>query len=282
MYYDPMIAKLCIWAPDRTAAIDAMRNALDQFELEGIGHNLPFLSAVMDHERFISGEITTAFIEEEYPDGFEGAEPDANTLKKLAAIAAVMNMIAQLRRTRISGAMTNHKRRVGRDWVVNLDDDIFRLRLKAKNEGAKIKFDDDTKMKVLTDWRPGSELLRASIDGEEMAVKVDSTAGGYCLRYRGATLFASVMSPRLAELDALMLKKEAADTSKQLLCPMPGLIVSINVSEGDEVQDGQALATIEAMKMENTLRAEKKSTVTKINAKAGDSLAVDEVIMEFE
>ena len=281
MYYDPMIAKLCTWAPDRTAAIDVMRNALDTFELEGIGHNLPFLSAVMDHERFISGEITTAFIEEEYPDGFEGVQPDANTVKELAAISAVMNMIAQLRRTRISGAMTNHKRRVGKDWVVNLDDDIFRLRLKAKNEGAKIKFDDGTKMKVLTDWRPGSELLHATVDGREMAVKVASTAGGHRLRYRGSTLDATVMSPRLAELDALMLKKEAADTSKQLLCPMPGLIVSINVSEGDEVQEGQALATIEAMKMENTLRAERKSTVSKINAKAGDSLAVDEVIMEF-
>jgi len=281
MYYDPMIAKLCTWAPDRAAAIDAMRDALDTFELEGIGHNLPFLSAVMDHERFISGEITTAFIEEEYPDGFEGAESDADTLKRLAAITAVMNMIAQLRRTRISGAMTNHKRRVGKDWVVNLDDDIFRLRLKAKNEGAKIKFDDGTKMKVLTDWRPGTELLHATIDGEPMAVKVAATAGGYSLRYRGATLEATVMSPRLAELDALMLKKEAADTSKQLLCPMPGLIVSINVAEGDEVQEGQALATIEAMKMENTLRAERKSTVSKINAKAGDSLAVDEVIMEF-
>ncbi|MGI9353985.1 MAG: acetyl-CoA carboxylase biotin carboxylase subunit [Rhizobiaceae bacterium] len=281
MFYDPMIAKLCTWATDRATAIEAMRAALDQFELEGIGHNLPFLSAVMDHERFVSGEITTAFIEEEYPDGFEGVQPCADTLKELAAIAAVMNMIAQLRRTRISGAMTNHKRRVGRDWVINLDNEIFRLRLKAKNEGAKITFEDGTRMKVLTAWRPGSELLHATVGGKTMAVKVASTAGGYSLRYRGATLDATVMSPRLAELDALMLKKEAADTSKQLLCPMPGLIVSISVSEGDEVQEGQALATIEAMKMENTLRAEKKSTVTRINVEAGDSLAVDEVIMEF-
>ena len=121
MFYDPMIAKLCTWGPDRDAALVAMRGALDAFEVEGIGHNLPFLSAVMDHPRFASGNITTAFIEEEYPDGFSGVEPDADTTRMLAAIVAVVNMISQLRRTRISGALTNHKRRVGKKWVVNLN-----------------------------------------------------------------------------------------------------------------------------------------------------------------
>ena len=286
MYYDPMIAKLCTWGEDRSKAIDAMRTALDTFEVEGIGHNLPFLSAVMDHERFTSGNITTAFIEEEYPEGFEGAQTDGKTRVKLAAVSAVMNMIAQLRRTRISGAMTNHKRRVGKHWVVTLksgsETTSHALSMKAKNEGAKVKFDDGTKLKVLTDWRPGMELLTAEIDGEPIAVKVNSTAGGYQLRYRGASLEANVMAPRVAELNGHMIEKIPPDTSKQLLCPMPGLIVSIAVSEGDEVQEGQALATVEAMKMENILRAEKKSKVTKINAAAGDSLAVDEIIMEFE
>ncbi|MDD9910326.1 MAG: acetyl/propionyl/methylcrotonyl-CoA carboxylase subunit alpha [Ahrensia sp.] len=282
MYYDPMIAKLCSWGEDRAAAIETMRQALDGFELEGIGHNLQFLSAVMDHDRFISGNITTAFIEEEYPEGFAGVEPDADTLRKLAAVAAVMNMIAQLRRTRISGAMTNHKRRVGKAWIVKLGEDRFDMKLKARNEGAKIKFSDGAKLKVLTQWRPGMALLTATVDGNAMRVKVEPTASGYRLRHRGATLDASIMSPRIAELDALMLRKEAADTSKQLLCPMPGLIVTINVVEGDEVQEGQALATVEAMKMENILRAERKTRVTKINAAKGDSLAVDDVIMEFE
>lgn len=286
MYYDPMIAKLCTWGKDRPTAIAAMRTALDTFEIEGIGHNLPFLSAVMDHERFYTGNITTAFIEEEYPDGFEGATTSPQDKHKLAAIAAAINMIAQLRRTRISGAMTNHKRRVGKDWVVSLKDkdgsEDFPLTMKTKNEGAKIKFNDGTKVKVLTDWRPGTQLLKATIDGKPIAVKVTSTAGGYKMRYRGATLEAQIMSPSLSILNGLMIEKTPSDTSKQLLCPMPGLIVSIAVSVGDEVQEGQALATVEAMKMENILRAEKSTKVTKINAAAGDSLAVDEIIMEFE
>ncbi len=281
MYYDPMIAKLCTWAPDRASAIEAMRKALDTFEVEGIGHNVPFLSAVMDHERFASGNITTAFIEEEYPEGFAGTQPDKKTTEKLAAIAACMNMIAQLRRTRISGAMTNHKRRVGKKWVVSLNGEQFALSLKAKNEGAKVKFADGSKMQVLTQWRPGQPLLHAIIDGNPMAVKVAATAGGYELRYRGATLQAGIMTPRTAELSTHMIEKLPPDTSKQLLCPMPGLVVAVHVAEGDEIQEGQALATVEAMKMENILRAERKTTVAKVNAAVGESLAVDDIILEF-
>ncbi len=281
MFYDPMIAKLCTWGADRSKAIEAMRVALDRFEVEGIGHNLPFLSTVMDNERFVSGNITTAFIEEEFPDGFSGAETTEENRRRLAAVAAVMNMIAQLRRTRISGAMANHKRRVGKEWVVCVNGENFPLTLKAKNEGAKIRFGDGTKMKVLTNWRPGQRLVEVSVDGEPMAVKAVATAGGYELHYRGATLSAHVLSPRMAQLNDLMIEKTPPDTSRQLLCPMPGLVVSILVSEGDEIEEGQALATIEAMKMENTLRAEKKSTVEKICVKPGDSLAVDEIILEF-
>ncbi|MFD0916447.1 acetyl-CoA carboxylase biotin carboxylase subunit [Pseudahrensia aquimaris] len=282
MFYDPMIAKLCTWGKDRITAIDAMRVALDTFEVDGIGHNLPFLSAVMDHERFRSGNITTAFIEEEYPEGFEGTQPDAETARNLAACAAAMNMIAQLRRTRISGAMTNHKRRVGKDWVVSLDGEEYPLRLKAKNEGAKIKFADGSKVKLLTDWRPGQTIMRATVNGAPIAVKVKAIPAGFALTYRGADVKAIVLSPRMAELNRHMIAKVAPDTSKQLLCPMPGLVVDIMVSEGDEVQEGQALATVEAMKMENILRAEKKTKVTKVHAAKGESLAVDEVIMEFE
>ena len=281
-FYDPMIAKLCTWGPDRPAALAAMRRALDTFEVDGISHNLPFLSAVMDHPRFISGAITTAFIEEEFPEGFAGASLGEDDKRNLAAIAAVMNMIAQLRRTRISGAMTNHKRRVGRDWVVNLNGEPFTLRLKAKNEGAKVRFADGTKVKILTDWRPGQQLLHATVDGEAMAVKVSAIPAGFELQFRGATMKAIVLSPRMAELNALMLEKVPADTSKQLLCPMPGLVVSIAVEESEMVEEGQILATVEAMKMENTLRAERKGKVSKVHAKAGDSLAVDDIIMEFE
>ena len=282
MFYDPMIAKLCTWGKDRPTAIEAMRNALDRFELEGIGHNLPFLSAVMDHERFASGNITTAFIEEEYPDGFLGASLGDESRIKLAAIAAVMNMIAQLRRTRISGSLTNHKRRVGKDWVVSLDSKSYALKLKARHEGARIKFSDGQKVNVVTDWRPGQQLCLATVNGEEVAIKVSPCDSGYCLRWRGAEVIASIQSPMVAELAKLMPEKIIPDTSNLLLCPMPGLIVNIAVTEGEEVQEGQALATVEAMKMENILRAEKKGVVMLINCNPGDSLAVDDVIMEFE
>ncbi len=282
MFYDPMIAKLCTWGPDRATALEAMRGALDAFEVEGIGHNLPFLSAVMDHPRFASGNITTGFIEEEYPDGFSGVEPDDDTTRMLAAVAAVMNMISQLRRTRISGALTNHKRRVGKKWVVKLNGQSLALKLKAKNEGAKVKFEDGTKLKVLTDWRPGQTLLRATVDGAPVAIKVRPSDGGYEMRYRGAKLSVDVMTPRVADLSQHMIEKVAPDTSNLLLCPMPGLITGISVAVGDPVEDGQAVATVEAMKMENILRAPRKAIVSKLNAAAGDSLAVDDVIMEFE
>ncbi len=282
MYYDPMIAKLCTWGKDRKKAIAAMLDALDRFELEGIGHNLPFLSAVMDHQRFTSGNITTAFIEEEYPDGFSGAEPDHEDRKKLAALAAVLNMIAQLRRTRISGTLTNHKRRVGKQWIVTLGGEQFPIKLKARNEGARITFAGEGKMEVLTNWRPGQPLCIATVNGEEIAVKVTPCDAGYCMRWRGAEVTATVQAPRVAELARHMPEKVIPDTSNLLLCPMPGLIVNIAVQEGDEVQEGQALATVEAMKMENILRAEKKGVVMIVHAMKGESLAVDDVIMEFE
>lgn len=282
MYYDPMIAKLCTWGPDRASAIEHMRNALDSFELEGIGHNLPFLSAVMDHERFISGNITTAFIEEEYPDGFQGVSLNSKSLQRVAAATAAMFRVAEIRRTRVSGRMDNHERRVGRDWVVSLAGEHFNLTIDADHEGSTIVFSNGDEVRVTSDWTPGDQLARLVVDGVGLVLKVGKIPGGFRIRTRGADLKVHVRSPRQAELAALMLEKTPADTSKLLLCPMPGLIVKINVEEGQEVEEGQALCTIEAMKMENILRAEKKSVVAQINASAGDNLAVDEVIMEFE
>ena len=287
MFYDPMIAKLCSWGPTREAAIEAQRRALDTFQVEGIGHNLPFLAAVYDHPRFVSGEITTGFIAEEFPDGFEGATLADDDRERLAACAAVMNMIAQLRRTRISGTIENHKRRVGSDWVVAMDGRQHALTLKAKNEGASLRLRNadgtrGSKLKVLSDWRPGNPLFEGTVNGEPVAIKVASTPQGYRLDWRGATVDAMVLSPRMAELYALMPVKEAPDTSRQLLCPMPGLVVSIDVAVGDTIEEGQALATVEAMKMENVLRAERRAKVAAIKAAPGDSLAVDEIIMEFE
>ena len=313
MYYDPMIAKLCSWGPDRDSAIETMRTALDEFEVEGIGHNLPFLSAVYDHPRFISGNISTAFIAEEYPDGFEGASIDEAAVKRLAAGAAAMQLVTARRNGRISGKISRREQAAGTDWVVSIDGKAFdvstqrtitghvtteegtELSLTSKGldplkpqiliqgQGAvEVTFDDGQTMVVEGNWTPGDTLTTAMIDGVRTSVKVDPITSGFRVRYRGADLDVKVRLPRAAELAALMPEKLPPDTSKMLLCPMPGLVVSIAVAEGQEVQDGQALATVEAMKMENVLRSEKKLVVKKINAKAGDSLAVDDVIMEFE
>jgi len=282
MFYDPMIAKLCTWAPDRAAAIEEMRRALDAFEVEGIGHNLPFLAAVMDHPRFTSGDITTAFIAEEYPDGFTGVTPDAATMRRLAAVAGHMKMLKEARAARISGAMAHHARRVEPDYVVFLDRETFPVHITETPAGTEVRFADGEVIAVASDWVPGGTLLRGQVGGDEMIVKVEFVRGGARLRYRGGAFKAVVRTPRQAELAALMPEKQPPDTSKLLLCPMPGLVVRIEVAEGDEVQEGQPLAVVEAMKMENTLRAERRGIVTRIAATPGASLKVDDVIMEFE
>ena len=282
MFYDPMIAKLCTWAPTRAAAIDEMRVALDAFELEGIGHNLPFLSAVMDHPRFVSGEISTAFIEEEYPDGFQGATLDSALLRRVAAAACAMHRVSEVRRSRISGRIDNHERKVGNDWVVNLQGEKFAVQIAADASGADVGFDDGTRLRVTADWKPGQPLACLIVDGSPLVMKVAKIPGGFRLRLRGADLKVHVRTPRQAELAALMPEKLPPDTSRFLLCPMPGLVVKISVAEGDEVQEGQALATVEAMKMENILRAERRGIVKRLAASPGASLRVDDVIMEFE
>jgi propionyl-CoA carboxylase alpha chain len=282
MYYDPMIAKLCTWGPTREEAIEEMRLALDTFEVEGIGHNLPFCAAVMDHARFVSGNITTAFIAEEYPDGFQGVTLSEKMLRRVAAAAAAMHRVAEIRRTRISGTMDNHQRRVGDEWAVTLQGQQFPVTIAADKAGSTVTFADGDALRVESDWTPGDSLARLTVDGAPLVLKVGKVPMGFRIRVRGADLKVLVQSPRQAALHALMPEKLPPDTSKFLLCPMPGLVVKIAVEEGQEVQEGQALATVEAMKMENILKAERKGVVKKINAAAGASLKVDDVIMEFE
>ena len=282
MYYDPMIAKLCTWAPDRLGAIEHMRLALDRFEVEGIGHNLPFLSAVMDHPKFVKGDITTAFIAEEYPDGFEGVILDEAALKSIAASCAAMNRVAEIRRTKVSGRLDNHERKVGDDWVVTLQGISFRVKIDADPKGSDVVFEDGVSLRVSGDWTPGKTLADMTVNGETLVMKIGKISGGFRVRSRGADLKVHVRTPRQAELAGWMIEKLPPDTSRLLLCPMPGMIVKVDVAEGEEVQEGQALCTVEAMKMENILRAEKKCTVSQINVSAGESLSVDDVIMEFE
>ena len=281
MYYDPMIAKLCTWAPNRAEAIEQMRIALDRFEVEGIGHNLPFLSAVMDHKKFVSGNITTAFIAEEFSEGFSGVDLNNDKIKHLAACAAAMNRVAEIRRTKVSGRMDNHERRVGDDWVVQIDGKVFPVFVSADTAGANVKFEDGTSIRVSGDWQPGKKLANMRANDNKLIIKIGKLTGGFRMRTRGADLRVLVRTPRQAELSKYMREKIPPDTSKLLLCPMPGLIVKIDVEVGQEVQEGQPLCTVEAMKMENILRAERKGLVAKINSNVGDSLAVDDVILEF-
>ena len=288
MYYDAMIAKLCTWGKNRDIAINTMKDALDVFELDGIGHNIPFLQAVYDHDRFKSGNITTAFISEEYPDGFSGSEVNNQHTRRIAAICALMHDITEHRAADISGALPNHERHVPDLWSVEIGGAHYAADINGEEGLRNISIKDpdgglDTlDMEVLTSWKPGQQLVKAFIDNSRFNFRAKKISEGYKVWHRGCEFKVSVRTPRGAELSKFMLEKIDPDTSNLLLCPMPGVIVSVLVEEGQEIQDGQALAIVEAMKMENTLRAEKQGIVAKLNAKVGDNLAVDDVIMEFE
>jgi len=282
MYYDPMIAKLCTWGTDRASAISAMSDALDAFEVEGIGHNLPFLSAVMEHPRFKAGALTTAFIAEEYPDGFAGVSVSKTDAQVLAAVAAQINMVIEGRNMQISGQLSAHHQTLAADWVVTLADHTFPIRIAEGEGGTTIHFSDGHSLPVASDWHPGNQLGTFTVAGRSISVKVSRVRTGWRLRRLGMDVIAHVRRPRVAELAKLMPVKLPPDTSKMLLCPMPGVITSVLVKDGETVEAGQPLATVEAMKMENVLRAERRATVKRIAAEAGASLAVDELIMEFE
>jgi propionyl-CoA carboxylase alpha chain len=277
-----MIAKLCSWGTDRARAIDAMADALDDFEVDGIGHNLPFLSAVMGNRRFQSGNLTTAFIAEEFPEGFKGVALSTDDLKEFAMIAAFVHVAREERAGRISGAMEHHRRVIGKDWTVRLGETAVSILVERSDAGLNVSVDGDGPISVSSDWRPGSTLGHFNIDNRKFSAKVSGSGSGIRLRRRGMDVLVHVRSPRVAELARLMPKKAAKDTSKVLLCPMPGMIKQISVSVGDGVEAGQMLAVVEAMKMENVLRSERKATVKRVAAKIGESLSVDQLIMEFE
>jgi propionyl-CoA carboxylase alpha chain len=275
-----MIAKLCTWAPDRIAAIDAMGRALDDFELEGIGHNLPFLAAIMRHPRFREGRLSTAFIAEEFPGGFAGVAPDPEERTTLAAIALFVHRQVLARNATVAGR--RDRRRPGPDFVVALAGEERAASVQEEGGTVAITFADGRVVSITSDWRPGLTRAIFTVDGRPASVKVAQVNAHYRLRWRGIDVAARAMSPRIAELSRLMPVKLPPDTSRMLLCPMPGIVTSIAVGAGDNVEVGQTLATVEAMKMENVLRAERKGIVKRVAARAGASLGVDELILEFE
>ena len=276
IFYDPMIAKLITWGKTRDEAADLQIAALDRFELEGLGHNIDFVSAIMQHPRFRSGELTTGFIAEEYPEGFHGAPTDAKIARALAAIAGFMASAEADRARRTDGQLGDRLEPPAK-WQVSIDGEAHKVKIGEKH----IKVDGD-KIDIALEYTPGDRLVVAEIDESELAVKVAKTRGGWRMTARGHIHDVRVLPWHVAPLSAHMIEKIPPDLSKFLICPMPGLLVALHVGAGDKVEAGQPLATVEAMKMENILRAEKSGVVKIVNAAQGDSLAVDAVILEME
>jgi propionyl-CoA carboxylase alpha chain len=277
-----MIAKLVTHAPDRLSAIEAQATALDAFVIEGIRHNIPFLSALMQHPRWREGRLSTGFIAEEFPNGFQPLPAEGEAGRLIAAVATQMDHVLNARKRGISGQMRARDRvQFETKRVATLGSQRIGLEVKDDNGGVVILFDDGRKAVVKSDWKPGDLLWRGTVDGAEIAVQTRSVLNGYQLAHAGVSVVARVYTHREAELAGLMLEHKGADGSKSLLCPMPGLVKSIAVKPGQEVKAGEQLCIVEAMKMENVLTAERDATVKAVLAKEGDSLAVDAIIMEF-
>jgi propionyl-CoA carboxylase alpha chain len=283
LFYDPMIAKLVTHAPTRKEAIAAQADALDAFAIEGFRHNISFLSALMQHPRWQAGKLSTAFLAEEFPHGFHPLAPEGETARVLAAVAAAVDHVLGERKRRISGqqpgpAVTRERRR-----AVWLGPGELVLDIVREGDELAVRFEGDCKGPRLlaSDWRPGDPTWAGTIDDRRIWVQVRPVPNGFDLSHRGVETRAYVYTEREAAAARLMPVKTAADSGKAVRCPMPGLVVSIAVLEGQEVKAGETLAVVEAMKMENVLRAERDGVVKAIRAKPGDSLAVDAVIMEF-
>ena len=280
VYYDPMIAKLVTHAKTREQAIAAQADALDAFTIEGIRHNIPFLAAMMQHPRWRAGKLSTAFIAEEFPGGFQPLRPTGETARTIAGVAAAIDHVLGERKRRISGQAKNNVTRESRR-AIWLGSDEMLADVARDGEAIVVRFDDGKSHVLHAKWKPGEPLWTGSVDGTKVAVHVRPIANGFELAYRGVEAKAFVYTEREARYARLMPAKRLSDSGKALRCPMPGLVVSIAVTEGQEVKAGETLAVIEAMKMENVLRAERDGSVKKIRVKPGDSVAVDAVILEF-
>ena len=276
MFYDPMIAKLITYGEDRITAIDRMVEALGRFEIAGLGHNIDFLSALMQHERFRSGNITTNFIAEEYPDGFQGAPADHAQLRRLAAIGGFVATAHADRNLLIDGQL-GHRLQPPSQWQGKMAGDVFDVTVSRDDVSVN---GEGTGLSMA--YSPGDRMVEAEFGEDVIVVAVRPTRAGFRFNSLGASHDLRVLPAHAAQHAQHMIEKIPPDTSKLLLCPMPGLLVSLHVGEGDKVEPGQPLATVEAMKMENILRAEKAGTIATINTAEGDSLAVDEVILELE
>jgi propionyl-CoA carboxylase alpha chain len=286
IYYDPMIAKLVTHAPSRAAAIEAQSTALDSFYIDGIRHNIPFLSALMNHPRWRGGNLSTGFIAEEFPKGFAVRTPEGEIARRLAAVAAAIDHVLGERKRQISGQLTGRPVQRERRRAVWLERNEIALDIAREADGIAVRFVGadgtlGTPHHLVSPWTPGDPVWQGTIDGQLVAMQVRPLPNGFRLAHQGFEVAVYVFTESEATAARLMPVATAADTGKKLLCPMPGLVVSIAVAEGQEVKSGETLAVVEAMKMQNVLRAERDGTVKKIHATAGATLAVDALILEF-
>ena len=281
MFYDPMIAKLVTYGKDRSEAIHLMQEALDAYYIRGVQHNISFLNALMVHPRFIEGRLSTNFIADEYPDGFNSVDVPQDDPARTVVVAAMVHRCYMDRAAHLSGQMPGYERQVADEWAVVMNGETHLVNVTAADEGYRVEYDGNS-YQLISDWQLGQPLFRATINDEAVCFQVERSGLWLTLTYRGNVTRALVMSPRAAELHALMPEKVAADMSKFLLSPMPGLLVKLAVSEGQEVKAGEELVVIEAMKMENVLRATQDGVVAAVKAEVGQSLSVDQVIIEFE
>jgi len=273
MFYDPMIAKLCAWGETREAAVTGMARALEDTHLSGVGHNVPFLSAVMDQERFKSGQLSTSYIKDEFPDGFRGLEPSEEQKDIFITVAAAMNEV-------LAEQAGDPSERT--DWTVLIDREAHEVSLSYDEaEDLVISLDERDLTLSEIDWRPGMAPFRAVLDDEPFTAEVKRAPDGFDIRYRAAKARVRVLTPSTAAMYQRLPEKVAADTSKLVLSPMPGLVVDIPVTVGQEVKSGETVAIIEAMKMQNILKAEHDGVVKAVGAKAGDPVAADDVLVEF-
>jgi propionyl-CoA carboxylase alpha chain len=279
MFYDPMIAKLCTWGKTRSDAVEGMARALEDFHIEGLGHNVPFLSAVMDQERFREGRLSTGYIGEEFPDGFHGLPPSGFQRDVMTAVAVYMQhtLVERARRAGGAGPLVREA------WSVLVGRDARDARVTQTEVGLDIELTGEGRSLRLegSDWRPGKPLFRATLDGQAFTATVKPAADGFVVRHRAAEARVKVLTPKIADLYARLPEKAAADTSRLIVSPMPGLVVSIEVTVGQEVKEGETVAVIEAMKMQNIIKAERDGVVKSVGPKGGDSVAADEVLVEF-
>lgn len=280
MFYDSMIAKLCTYGETREQAIEVMRSALSSYIINGIAHNISFLEAVMLHPRFVSGDISTAFIQEEYPDGFSGASLTSEVTTVFLATAIFIYISEQRRASLISGNINNQANKIGTRWVVTIDDKLFPVLITPVENGYNIRHESD-RIYIRSNWNLGNELFTAIINGKKTNVKIENIRTGYLLSHAGISVKAFVRSPRISELEALMVSKVVVEESSELQAPLSGQIAAIKVKEGQEVTAGQEIMILTAMKMENLILAERDGKIAKIFVNEKDNVVRGQVLLEF-